>query len=91
MEAAGPNLLKFSSSWQITDPNGTPITADNKKAKEVLKSGGSVMYRTGNVRFDANGDVSAPAVAWSFTESGTTAPYNAGGSRCVHGHYAINC
>ena len=31
------------------------------------------MYQgaTGNVRFDANGDVSAPAVVWKFTDSGT--------------------
>ena len=31
------------------------------------------MYQgaTGNVRFDANGDVSAPAVVWKFTEGGT--------------------
>ena len=30
------------------------------------------MYQgaTGNVRFDGNGDVSAPAVVWSFAESG---------------------
>jgi len=79
MEAAGPNASGTQIAAQVgkvTDPKGTPITADTagfKKAKEVLKSGGSVMYQgaTGNVRFDANGDVSAPAVAWSFTESGT--------------------
>ena len=79
MEAAGPNASGTQIAAQVgkvTDPTGTPITADTagfKKAKEVLKSGGSVMYQgaTGNVRFDANGDVSAPAVACSFTESGT--------------------
>ena len=33
----------------------------------------NVMYQgaTGNVRFDANGDVSAPAVVWKFTDGGT--------------------
>ena len=43
-----------------------------KKAIDILKSGGSVMYQgaTGNVQFDKNGDVSAPAVTWVFTESG---------------------
>ena len=42
-------------------------------ARDVLAGGGTVMYQgaTGNVRFDANGDVSAPAVVWKFTDSGT--------------------
>ncbi len=61
---------------KVTDPNGTPVTADTAgftAAKEVLAGGGTVMYQgaTGNVRFDANGDVSAPAVVWKFTEGGT--------------------
>jgi branched-chain amino acid transport system substrate-binding protein len=79
MEAAGPNANGAQIAAQVakvTDPKGTPISADTagfKKAKRVLKNGGAVMYQgaTGNVRFDANGDVSAPAVSWSFTESGT--------------------
>ena len=31
------------------------------------------MYQgaTGNVRFDENGDVSAPAVTWTFSDTGT--------------------
>lgn len=61
---------------KVTDPSGTPITADTEgfaAAAEVLSGGGTVAYQgaTGNVRFDANGDVSAPAVVWSFNESGT--------------------
>lgn len=61
---------------KVTDPNGTPITADTAgfaAAKDVLAAGGTVSYQgaTGNVRFDANGDVSAPAVVWSFNEGGT--------------------
>ncbi|WP_413717001.1 ABC transporter substrate-binding protein [Silicimonas sp. MF1-12-2] len=61
---------------KVTDPNGTPITADTEgfaQAKEILAGGGTVAYQgaTGDVRFDANGDVSAPAVVWSFNESGT--------------------
>jgi branched-chain amino acid transport system substrate-binding protein len=51
------------------------VTADAAgfaMAKEVLAGGGTVSYQggTGNVQFDANGDVSAPAVVWSFTDSG---------------------
>lgn len=78
MEAAGKDAkgkdiaAKVSS---VTDPNGTPITADAAgfaQAKEVLAGGGTVMYQgaTGNVRFDANGNVSAPAVTWEFVEGG---------------------
>lgn len=59
----------------ITDPNGTPVTADAAgfaQAKDVLDGGGSVSYQgaTGNVLFDKNGDVSAPAVTWGFSEGG---------------------
>ena len=79
MEAAGKGASGADIAAQVrrvTDPAGTPVSADAagfKKAAAVLRGGGSVMYQgaTGNVRFDANGDVSAPAVSWSFTESGT--------------------
>ncbi len=79
MEAAGPNASGAdiaAAVARVTDPGGTPVSADTAgvmAAKEVLSGGGSVMYQgaTGNVRFDANGDVSAPAVVWSFTDSGT--------------------
>jgi branched-chain amino acid transport system substrate-binding protein len=59
----------------ITDPNGTPVSADAAgfaQAKAVLDGGGTVSYQgaTGNVQFDANGDVSAPAVTWVFSEDG---------------------
>ncbi len=78
MEAVGKDATGAQIAAQVrrvTDPKGTPITADVagfKKAAEVFKGGGSVMYQgaTGNVQFDANGDVSAPAVSWIFTESG---------------------
>lgn len=78
MQAAGKDATGAQIAAQVrrvTDPKGTPVTADAagfKKAIEVLKGGGSVMYQgaTGNVQFDANGDVSAPAVSWVFTESG---------------------
>lgn len=79
MEAAGKGadgakIARMVS--KVTNPSGTPITADAagfKQAREVLAGGGSVSYQgaTGNVRFDANGDVSAPAVTWGFAEAGT--------------------
>ena len=79
MEAAGKDASGAevaAAVAKVTDPNGTPVTADTAgfaAAKEVLAGGGTVMFQgaTGNVRFDGNGDVSAPAVVWSFSESGT--------------------
>ncbi len=79
MEAAGKGAdgTKIASMVsKVTDSSGTPVTADAagfKKAKDVLAGGGSVFYQgaTGNVRFDANGDVSAPAVTWGFSDEGT--------------------
>lgn len=79
MEAAGKDATGdqiAASVASVTDPNGTPVTADTAgfaAARDVLAGGGTVMYQgaTGNVRFDANGDVSAPAVVWKFTEGGT--------------------
>ncbi len=78
MEAAGADATGdeiAAAIPRVTDPNGTPITADGAgfaAAVDVLKAGGTVQYQgaTGNVRFDANGDVSAPAVIWGFTEDG---------------------
>ncbi len=79
MEAAGPDASGAdiaAAVSKVTDPDGEPISADTagfKAAKDILAGGGTVMYQgaTGNVRFDANGDVSAPAVIWKFSESGT--------------------
>jgi len=79
MEAAGKGATGDQIAAQVgrvTDPAGTPITADAAgfaTARDVLAGGGSVMYQgaTGNVRFDANGDVSAPAVVWKFNDGGT--------------------
>jgi branched-chain amino acid transport system substrate-binding protein len=72
-DATGADIAAKVAS--ITDPNGTPVTADAAgftMAKEVLDGGGTVSYQgaTGNVQFDKNGDVSAPAVTWTFSESG---------------------
>ncbi len=79
MQAAGKDPSGSDIAAQVanvTDPNGTPVSADAAgfaKAADVLSGGGTVMYQgaTGNVRFDANGDVSAPAVTWTFVEAGT--------------------
>ena len=79
MEAAGKDASGADVAAAIaidTDPSGTPVSADTAgfaAAKEVLAGGGTVMFRgaTGDVRFDGNGDVSAPAVVWSFSENGT--------------------
>ncbi|WFE87681.1 ABC transporter substrate-binding protein [Roseibium porphyridii] len=79
MEAAGANASGAdiaAAVAKVTDPDGAPVTADVAgftTAKETLAGGGTVKYQgaTGDVRFDANGDVSAPAVIWKFTDSGT--------------------
>lgn len=79
MQAAGKDASGSDIAAQVanvTDPAGTPVSGDAAgfaKAAEVLSGGGTVMYQgaTGNVRFDANGDVSAPAVTWTFTDAGT--------------------
>lgn len=73
-DASGPEIA--AAVARVTDPNGTPITADTAgfaAARDVLAGGGTVSYQgaTGNVRFDANGDVSAPAVVWGFNDAGT--------------------
>ncbi|CTQ52943.1 Leucine-, isoleucine-, valine-, threonine-, and alanine-binding protein precursor [Roseibium album] len=79
MEAAGSDASGAdiaAAVAKVTDPSGKPVAADTAgftAAKATLSEGGTVMYQgaTGNVRFDANGDVSAPAVVWKFTDSGT--------------------
>jgi len=73
-EATGAEIA--AAVARVTDPEGTPIDANAEgfaQAGEILAGGGTVMYQgaTGNVTFDANGDVSAPAVVWQFTEDGT--------------------
>jgi branched-chain amino acid transport system substrate-binding protein len=60
---------------RVTDPKGEAIPATVEgfaRAMEVLSGGGSISYQggTGAVTFDANGDVSAPAVSWTFGADG---------------------
>jgi branched-chain amino acid transport system substrate-binding protein len=80
MQAAGEGASGAEIAAQVgrvTNPAGTPVSADGAgfaQAVEVLAAGGDVFYQgaTGNVQFDENGDVSAPAVIWSFTADGIT-------------------
>ena len=78
MEAA-PELTGTEIAAQVskvTDPEGMAIFPDVdgiKQAKAAIAAGDTISYNgaTGAVSFDENGDVSAPAVGWSFTEEGT--------------------
>lgn len=75
---AAPELEGASIAAQVsrvTDPAGEPIFPDAAgvaRAKEVLAAGGTVSLQgaTGAVVFDENGDVSAPAAAFTFGENG---------------------
>ena len=60
---------------RITDASAEAIPATVEgfaRAMEILSAGGNISYQggTGAVAFDANGDVSAPAVTWTFDEGG---------------------
>lgn len=60
---------------RVTDPAGEAIPATVEgfaRAIDVLSGGGTVSFQggTGAVTFDANGDVSAPAVSWTFGPEG---------------------
>lgn len=78
MQAAGKGANGAAIAAKVpmvTDPNGTPIegsVAGFKKAIALLKAGKPVSYQgaTGAVKFDRNGDVSAPALIWTFTKTG---------------------
>ena len=79
MEAA-PELKGDQIAAQVakvTDPKGMAVFPDVdglKAAKAALAEGKSLSYTggTGAVKFDKNGDVSAPAVGWTFSEGGTS-------------------
>lgn len=73
-ELTGESIAAHVSS--VTDPEGTPVYPDAqslKEARALLEQGKTLSYQgaTGAVVFDNNGDVSAPAVAWSFNDTGT--------------------
>ena len=59
----------------VTDPAGEKVSADVegiKAAMALLSAGKSVSWQggTGAVTFDQYGDVSAPAVSWTFSATG---------------------
>ncbi len=73
-ESTGPAIA--ASVGRVTDPAGEAIFPNKEgleKAIKLLDEGKNISYQggTGPVTFDKNGDVSAPAVAWAFDESGT--------------------
>lgn len=73
-ESTGP--ANAASVGRVTDPAGEVIFPNKEgleKAIKLLDEGKNISYQggTGPVTFDKNGDVSAPAVAWAFDESGT--------------------
>ncbi len=54
---------------KVHDPAGTPVgtgPAEYRKALELIKAGKPIKYfgATGPVEFDANGDVTGPALVW---------------------------
>jgi len=54
-------------------PNGTPVgtgPAEYKKALELIKAGKPIKYfgATGPIEFDANGDVTGPALVWKIKD-----------------------
>ena len=73
-DAAGDKIA--AQVQKVTDPDGMsvfPDVAGIKAAKEALGAGKSLSHTggTGAVKFDKNGDVSAPAVGWTFSDSVT--------------------
>lgn len=57
---------------QVHAANGTPVgtgPAEYKKALELIKAGKPIKYigATGPIEFDANGDVTGPALVWKIS------------------------
>ncbi len=78
MEAAPePTGVSIAASVsRVTDPAGVPIFPNVQglaEARRAFAEGKTVSYHGANgaIVFDANGDVSAPAMAWSFTDTGS--------------------
>lgn len=72
-EATGPAIARAVAD--VTDPDGVKIFPDMagiKAAKAAIAAGKNISYQgaTGSVNFDENGDVSAPALSWKFSETG---------------------
>lgn len=57
---------------QVHAANGTPVgtgAAEYRKALDLIKAGRPIKYNgaTGPIEFDANGDVTGPALVWKIT------------------------
>ena len=78
--ALAMNIAKDLSGPSIKDavrlvhvPNGAPVgtgPGEFKKALELIKAGKPIKYfgATGPIEFDANGDVTGPALVWKVKD-----------------------
>ena len=69
-ELSGPAIK--DAIRQVHAANGTPVgtgPAEYKRALELIKAGRPIKYNgaTGPIEFDANGDVTGPALVWKIT------------------------
>jgi branched-chain amino acid transport system substrate-binding protein len=69
-ELTGPAIK--DAIRQVHAANGTPVgtgPAEYKKALDLIKAGRPIKYSgaTGPIEFDANGDVTGPALVWRIT------------------------
>jgi branched-chain amino acid transport system substrate-binding protein len=69
-DLAGPSIK--DAVRQVHARNGAPVgtgPAEFRKALELIKAGKPIKYHgaTGPIEFDANGDVTGPALVWKIT------------------------
>ena len=69
-DLTGPSIR--DAIRQVHTPGGTPVGTgpeEFKKAVELIKAGKPIKYfgATGPIEFDANGDVTGPALVWKIT------------------------
>ena len=69
-DLTGPSIRE--AVRKVHTPGGTPVgtgPAEYKKAIELIKAGKPIKYHgaTGPIEFDANGDVTGPALVWKIT------------------------
>ncbi len=70
-DLSGPSIR--DSVRRVHVPNGAPVgtgPAEFKKALELIKAGKPIKYfgATGPIEFDANGDVTGPALVWKIND-----------------------
>jgi branched-chain amino acid transport system substrate-binding protein len=68
-DLTGPSIR--DAIRRVHTPGGTPVgtgPAEFKKALELIRAGRPIKYSgaTGPIEFDANGDVSGPALVWKI-------------------------